>query len=735
MAGTTLFSVLHGDRPAVGENWCEYRLLFREPAKAAAALRDRALARARDIYGGHIWQHDPFQLEVDPTAEDEGTPRATTRSATPAAASSNTTPPPHPYPRACLRGRSRFGDNIDDEWLIVHVLAELTRAFDGAVAKVHDNDGQFLLIEAAEHLPPWLSPANSDHRVFLYRGGLHVVAEGIDTSTGREVAQPVNDARAAALVRDDRVSTAASDAMNAAVATRHNVFPDAARRSVHVAHAYLPQRVATLLHRRPQLVADATRAFYLRSSEDSALCSTMARFPPLRHARVASAVKFTRCLFSQLVSQKFHAPKPFKGFMPTADKTNGDGASGSLAIPQSELDAADVGMRLTCGFEIMFARDEAARESMKKAEQGADNGVGASCGSDGGTKERAAGETPAELGDDAETRCEARWALFRARLEKSGFFGGTGSPPTAESLAQARTFFDKQDTGGGAEGPHPETDGALSASSSLPSALGGETISAPVFPHTCAELTTPRGGTDWMQGNDELQARMAAYEAAMQAAEKEAAASRAADGGGGGGGAGLTGDHTADMKTAELLATRLSEEMQHFVETTSGHKGVNAKGAATGDDVGEFSLDLDKLIGILGGDSGGFGGGVTAGAPAAAAAEETEGGGGGRSKDDDASKRVEDLPTARIMEAMEAELQETTMASTYMKAVDGKGGEGKDGAGGTEGLMPLDLDLNLIEGMMESFSAQEGLAGPVSNIMGDLGVEIPGASSATKEKE
>ena len=43
----------------------------------------------------------------------------------------------------------------------------------------------------------------------------------------------------------------------------------------------------------------------------------------------------------------------------------------------------------------------------------------------------------------------------------------------------------------------------------MPSALGGETISAPVFPHTCAELTTPQGGTDWMQGNDELQARMA----------------------------------------------------------------------------------------------------------------------------------------------------------------------------------------------------------------------------------
>ena len=31
--------------------------------------------------------------------------------------------------------------------------------------RVYDNDGQFLLIEAAEHLPAWLGPENSENRV------------------------------------------------------------------------------------------------------------------------------------------------------------------------------------------------------------------------------------------------------------------------------------------------------------------------------------------------------------------------------------------------------------------------------------------------------------------------------------------------------------------------------------------------------------------------------------------
>lgn len=35
--------------------------------------------------------------------------------------------------------------------------------------------GQFLLIEAADHLPRWVSPATADNRVFFSDGKLHLV--------------------------------------------------------------------------------------------------------------------------------------------------------------------------------------------------------------------------------------------------------------------------------------------------------------------------------------------------------------------------------------------------------------------------------------------------------------------------------------------------------------------------------------------------------------------------------
>lgn len=46
------------------------------------------------------------------------------------------------------------------------------------------------------------------------------------------------------------------------------------------------------------------------------------------------------------------------------------------------------------------------------------------------------------------------------------------------------------------------------------------------------------------------------------------------------------------------------------------------------------------------------------------------------------------------------------------------------GAEDTE-LTPVDVDMNLITNLLESYSAQSGLAGPTSNILQSMGVYLP----------
>ena len=64
----------------------------------------------------------------------------------------------------CLHGLTNYGDSVEDEWLIVYILKELSDRFHNLWIKVVDTDGEFLLIEAANTLPRWLNPEIADNR-------------------------------------------------------------------------------------------------------------------------------------------------------------------------------------------------------------------------------------------------------------------------------------------------------------------------------------------------------------------------------------------------------------------------------------------------------------------------------------------------------------------------------------------------------------------------------------------
>lgn len=64
-----------------------------------------------------------------------------------------------------LHGLTNYGDSVEDEWLIVYLLRELTNTFPNLWIKVADTDGEFLLIEAANALPRWLNPEVAENRV------------------------------------------------------------------------------------------------------------------------------------------------------------------------------------------------------------------------------------------------------------------------------------------------------------------------------------------------------------------------------------------------------------------------------------------------------------------------------------------------------------------------------------------------------------------------------------------
>ena len=54
---------------------------------------------------------------------------------------------------------------------------------------------------------------------------------------------------------------------------------------------------------------------------------------------------------------------------------------------------------------------------------------------------------------------------------------------------------------------------------------------------------------------------------------------------------------------------------------------------------------------------------------------------------------------------------------------EGEEGEGEEG--GPEATGEVNLDLNLLQNLLNSCDAQEGMPGPFSNLLGELGLDVP----------
>lgn len=149
--------------PSISEDTLQYSIYPRRESSDRVSTTTIAVAIQAfvdSVLANFIWHRDPFQIKVvKNSGERDGS--------------------------WMLEGRMRVGDSIDDEWCTVWLLREISTKWDLAIRyvidvldmpcrmldtsshSVYDSDGEFLLIEAAEYLPKWVSPSNAENRVRL----------------------------------------------------------------------------------------------------------------------------------------------------------------------------------------------------------------------------------------------------------------------------------------------------------------------------------------------------------------------------------------------------------------------------------------------------------------------------------------------------------------------------------------------------------------------------------------
>jgi hypothetical protein len=233
---------------------------------------------------------------------------------------------------AYFQGRNVVGDCLDDEWFIVYILWKISCAYPEAFIQISDSDGEFLLIEAADYLPDWISPENSENKVFMKNGQILLVPEQKELHVNEAISL---------MQKKDCYDKLITDCIIELI----KEYPGKAVRNNHTVNCWIPKNLYKVLSDDPQLISLGVESFYYRDSISLKYCASPKYFSPEKSEFVKAPVKFAKMHYAQLSAQQFNAPKAFQSITKSVTKS----------ITSQEQDKAlDIGVKLTCGFEILL---------------------------------------------------------------------------------------------------------------------------------------------------------------------------------------------------------------------------------------------------------------------------------------------------------------------------------------------------------------------------------------------
>lgn len=260
-----------------------------------------------------------------------------------------------PLGSSYLHGLTNYGDSVEDEWLIVYLLREISRRFPELWIRVTDSDGEFLLIEAANALPRWLNPEIADNRVWIHNNTLRIIplAAAGPTTSGKTapISRSLSVTEAQKILEDAPQSLIHSPLVEAEAFYRLRNYPAQINASLHHSLVRIPRKLAQIIHSCPSSISYAVDAFYLRDPVAMKPLQTVSAklvFPP--EDLVTLSVKFTKVLYAQVKSQQFSPPLAWKPIFSELEKI-----AASDPLKQKELLQMEVGMKVTSGYEMIVS--------------------------------------------------------------------------------------------------------------------------------------------------------------------------------------------------------------------------------------------------------------------------------------------------------------------------------------------------------------------------------------------
>ncbi|KAI3980267.1 hypothetical protein MKX01_031563 [Papaver californicum] len=372
---------------------------------------------------------------------------------------------------------------------------------------------------------------------------------------------------------------------------------------------------------------------------------------------VRVSIRMSRAMYAQLVQQTFQAPKCF----PMASRND-----------TSVYVEAELGMKLACGFEMMYQQ---------------------------------------RRHENLDGKGNSTWEAFKESLESSGYFKELlpGSKEYRRLMENAQEYYRNSSSFSRASAPVRRIDEIFA------------------LPHSADEfkgLDLPPSDNDaWLNdGEDELKLAMVEREKELEIyklkKDKSQKAKECKDA-----------DCSAESAVNDSDLGVIVNSMQSFVQKVSSYEGAEVPTNRNSDMV---DLDVDRFMKDIVSVMGRFG-----------VRDDADLEGGSSSdmefdESDDGSDLSEGDDTGNTFmgtycDVLNEELKSTTLKKSFVCTNAQPSKTNNEGSSlsnvemevDDEELTPVDVDVNLVKNLLDSFSSQQGLPGPASNLLGLMGLQLP----------
>lgn len=460
----------------------------------------------------------------------------------------------------------------------------------------------------------------------------------------------------------------ADESVQLCIRNRIKGFVERVDYNMHNVRVRVPVSVANFLRREPCLISLAVEGFYDRDIDSMKYAAKMERFLPN-----GSGEEFVVVLVK--LSRAMYAQLMQQTFQAPKCYPMPGRSEGRVYVE------AELGMKIACGFEMIY-------QSRKR---------------------------------DGEEGKGSTWEAFKASLERSGYFKGLlpGSKEYCSLMENAEEYYRRSSL-------HSRASDMMSA----PVRRMDEILAIPCSPNDFKDLEVPPSDDDsWLyNGEEELSAALLEREREMELYNLKDKNNRKSKK-----------QQDAGLPSGEDYGLGdIANSMKAFVSKMSSYEGAEIPEKRNLEDVDfdveRFMKDIESVMKFPRSDDADSDVDVEEGSSSDMDFDDLDYESDGMEGSSDNEEMSSFMGS--YSDALNEELKTTTLNKSFIRANEQtvKTDEGTSKAAGDveEEFTPVDVDVNLVKSLIDSFSSQEGLPGPATNLLGLMGLHLP--QDAKKDK-